>query len=261
MTATTAPTTARRPSTARLTWLNLKFQFLEAVRIPIAIIGNMLFPALALTFFVVPFESAREPLVATMSVAQLGLFAIVSSSLFTYGLGVAEDRAQPFDPFVRSLPAGPFPRMAGRVLNGQIFGLLGILPVILIGWLLTAATITGPRLAAGVGVTLLVSVPFVLLGMAIGYSMSAKAALPVVQATLFPMAFAGGLFLPPMLFPAWLEPISQALPTRAGRDLLVQAVTGEPAYGLAWPVLLGWTALFAVACVWAYRRDEGRRFR
>ncbi|MGO1318156.1 MAG: ABC transporter permease, partial [Cellulomonadaceae bacterium] len=78
---------------------------------------------------------------------------------------------------------------------------------------------------------------------------------------LFPMAFAGGLFLPPMMFPSWLEPISQALPTRAGRDLLVQAVTGEPAYGLAWPVLLGWTALFAVACVWAYRRDEGRRFR
>jgi YidC/Oxa1 family membrane protein insertase len=78
---------------------------------------------------------------------------------------------------------------------------------------------------------------------------------------VFPLAFAGGLFLPPEAFPSWLDAFSQATPTRAGRDLLVQALTGQPAYGLAWVVLLGWTALFAALAVWAYRRDEGRRFR
>ena len=31
--------------------------------------------------------------------------------------------------------------------------------------------------------------------------------------------------------------------------------------GTTWPVLLGWTVLTAVLAVWAYRRDEGRRFR
>jgi ABC-2 type transport system permease protein len=97
--------------------------------------------------------------------------------------------------------------------------------------------------------------------MAIGYSLSAKAALPVVQVILFPLAFAGGLFLPPFLFPPWLDAISMATPTRAGRDLLVQALTGEPAYGGAWFVLLGWTVVFAALAVGAYRRDEGRRFR
>ena len=120
---------------------------------------------------------------------------------------------------------------------------------------------TGGQLLAGVGTVLLVSVPFVLLGMAIGYSLSAKAALPVVQVILFPLAFAGGLFLPPVLFPPWLDAISMATPTRAGRDLLVQALTGEPAYGGAWFVLLGWTVVFAALAVGAYRRDEGRRFR
>jgi len=104
-------------------------------------------------------------------------------------------------------------------------------------------------------------VPFVLLGMAVGYSLSAKAALPVVQVILFPLAFAGGLFLPPVTFPGWLDALSQATPTRAGRDLLVQALTGEPAYALAWPVLIGWTVVVAVLAVGAYRRDEGRRFR
>lgn len=77
----------------------------------------------------------------------------------------------------------------------------------------------------------------------------------------FPLAFAGGLFMPPEVFPAWLDAFSQALPSRAGRDLLVQALTGQPAFALAVPVLAGWAVLFAVLAVWAYRRDEGRRFR
>lgn len=264
MSATTTPAraTAGAPGPLRLTWLHLRYQFLETVRVPIAVLGNMLFPALAMFFFVVPQRDvAQSPLWATMSVASLGLFAVCSASLFTYGLGVAEDRQLPFDPFLRSLPAGPGPRMVARIGNGAIFALFGLVPLILIAWLFTAATVTFGQLLAGIGTILLVSVPFVLLGMAVGYSLSAKAALPVVQVVLFPLAFAGGLFLPPEVFPSWLDGISQATPTRAGRDLLVQALTGQPAYPMAWVVLLGWTALFAALAVGAYRRDEGRRFR
>jgi ABC-2 type transport system permease protein len=246
----------------RLTWLHLRYQFLETVRVPMAVIGNMLFPALAMAFFVVPQETvAGNPVWSTMSVAGLALFAVCSASLFTYGLGVAEDRALPFDPFVRSLPAGPGPRMVARVGNGAIFSLFGLVPLVVVAWLFTAATVTVAQLGAGILTILVTSVPFVLLGMAVGYSLTAKAALPVVQVILFPLAFAGGLFLPPQMFPSWLDGLSRATPTRAGRDLLVQALTGQEAYAAAWPVLLGWTAVLGALAVGAYRRDEGRRFR
>lgn len=248
--------------TWRLARLHLKYQFLETVRVPIAVLGNLIFPALAMVFFVVPQEAiANDPRAATTAIASLGLFAICSASLFSYGLGVAEDRGLPFDPFLRSMPAGPGPRMIARVLNGGIFSLFGIVPLIIIGWIFTAAAVTWGQLILGIGVLLIVAVPFVLLGMGIGYSLPAKAALPVVQVVLFPLAFAGGLFIPPQGFPDWLAGISKATPTRAGRDLLVGALTGEPAYGSAWPVLIGWTVVFAALAVWAYRRDEGRRFR
>ncbi len=258
----TTTLSSRPPSGPRLALLHARYQFTETVRVPIAVIGNMLFPALAMFFFVVPQEQvAAHPLAATAAVGQLGMFAVMSTCLFTYGAGVSEDRQQPFDPYLRTLPAGAGPRMAGRVVNGAAFALLGLLPLVLIAWLFTAATLPADRLALAVLAVAAVALPFLLLGMAIGYSLSAKAALPVVQVVLFPLAFAGGLFMPPQAFPGWLDALSQWLPSRAGRDLLVQALPGEAAYAAALPVLVAWGVLFAALAAWAYRRDEGRRFR
>lgn len=264
MSTTTAPRQAPpalRPWGA-LAALHARYQFVETVRVPIAVIGNLLFPSLALLFFVIPQSGiTSDPLVSTAAIAQLGTFAVMSACLFTHGAGVAEDRAQPFDTFVRTLPARPGPRLAGRVLNGLLWAYLALVPLVLIGLLLTAATLTPVRALGAVVMVAGVAVPFTLLGMAIGYAMSTKAALAVVQCVLFPLAFAGGLFMPPDLFPGWLDAISQGLPSRAARDLVVQVTTGAEAGALALPVLLGWTAVFAALAVLAVRRDEGRRFR
>lgn len=65
------------------------------------------------------------------------------------------------------------------------------------------------------------SLPFMLIGICIGYAFSSKAAIAVVQVLYFGLAFGGGMFLPPQIFPGVL---------------------------LALALLL-------------FRRDEGRRFR
>lgn len=263
-------TSTERPTTAALTprpgWrlalTHTKFQILETVRIPIALVGNLVFPALALLFFVVPQrEVADNPVFATAAVAQLGMFSVMSVAMFTHGVGVAEDRALPFDTFVRALPAGAMPRLMGRILTGLCLTALALVPLVLVGWLLTSATLPLGRLAASVGVVLLVAIPFTLLGLSIGYWLSSKAAIAIVQVVLFPLAFAGGLFMPPEVFPPWMNSISLALPSRAGRDLLVWVTSGQPLPASTIPVFVGWTLVFAVMAVLAYRGDEGRRYR
>lgn len=259
----TTTTTTRAPvSGLRLALLHTRYQVLETLRIPVAVIGNMLFPALAMFFFVVPNqEVAADPVIATAAVGQLAMFAVMSTCMFTFGVGAAEDRALPFDPYVRTLPAGPTPRLVGRMLTGGVFALLGLVPLVAIGWLFTEATVTPLQGLSSILVIIGVALPFLGLGIGIGYSTSSKAAIAIVQVVLFPMAFAGGLFMPPEAFPRWLDAFSQALPSRAGRDLLVQSLTGFDASATSLPVLLGWGVLFAAFAVWAYRRDEGRRFR
>lgn len=243
-----------------LTLTHARFQFLETVRIPMAVIGNTLFPALVLLFFVVP-NVADDPVAATAATAQLAIFAVMSTCLFTYGVGVAEDRALPWDAYVRTLPAGPGPRLGGRLLNGLGFAVLGLAPVLVIAALLTEATVTAAQFLAGVGVLLVGALPFLFGGFAIGYATPVKAAIAVAQVLLFPLAFAGGLFLPPETFPGWLDAISAFLPTRGARDLLVYVLTDAQPSTVAVLALPVWIAVTALLAGWAYRRDEGRRFR
>ncbi len=77
---------------------------------------------------------------------------------------------------------------------------------------------------AGVALAMVSGVPFLLIGLTIGYLLSSKAAVAIAQVVVFPLAFAGGLFMPPETFPTWLTPCRPALPSRAARDLVVSAV-------------------------------------
>ena len=181
--------------------------------------------------------------------------------LFTYGVGVAEDRALPWDGYLRTLPVGPLPRLTGRLLTGLAFVVIGLVPLVLIAWLATAATLPISRLAMTAAALLAAGVPLFALGITIGYSLSTRAAMAVAQSLLMPLAFGGGLFLPPNMFPGWLDAISRWLPTRAGRDLVVTATAGTHVAGTSVLMLAGWTVLTGSLAVWAYRRDQGRRFR
>lgn len=51
------------PTNVRLAGLHARYQFIETVRVPIAVIGTTLFPTLSLLFFIVPqsFAQDRQP--------------------------------------------------------------------------------------------------------------------------------------------------------------------------------------------------------
>lgn len=256
-----SPRTAQ-VSAVRLAFLHFRYGMLETLRVPIAVVGTTVFPALAMLFFVVPQRAlAQDPVIATGAATQLAVFAVMSTCIFTYGIGVAEDRQLPFDPYVRTLPAGAGPRMAGRVLTGTVFSFLGVIPLVVVAALLTEASIPLARLGALLVLLIVVGVPFLLLGLTIGYAMSAKAATAIAQVVVFPLAFVGGLFVPPETFPGWLDSISTWLPSRAARDVAVPVAVGADPGVHALVVLLLWTVAFAALVVWVYRRDEGRRFR
>jgi ABC-2 type transport system permease protein len=236
-----------------------RFQLLEIVRIPIALVGSAFFPAASMLFFVVPFVGA-DPVHATFATASMITFAVLTTNLFQYGIGVAEDRAQPWDPFTRTLPAGPGPRFAGRILAGLVLMMISLIPVVVIAALLTAATISGPAFVAAAGATVVCAVPFTLMGLAIGYAMPSKAAIVVAQLLFFPLAFGGGLLTAPGSAPGFVEALAPYLPTGGAVRLMWAAVGDFPIDVSSLMALAGWVVVLGAVAVWAYRRDEGRRF-
>ena len=249
-------------STMSLTLVHAKYSLIETARIPIALIGTLVFPALALLFFVVPQRTvADNPLFATQAVISLSVFAIMSNSLFSFGLTIAENREQPWDPYLRTLPAPGIARVLAQVLSTGLMGVVAILPVIVIGGLFTAADASLPRIVAGLGALAISALPFMFIGICIGYSMPMKAAIAVVQIVMFALAFAGGLFLPPILFADWLDTMSKFLPSRQAREFVIWAVEGGQLEPWVWLGIFAWTAVTLALALVLFRRDEGLRYR
>lgn len=252
---------AGAPSWGALTVLHTRYQVLQTLRIPIAVIGTLVFPALSFLFFVVPTDVAGRQESATAAALQLSVFAVMGVCLFQFGVGVAEDREKPWEQYLRTLPAGPSPRLLGRLLAGVVMALASLVPLVLLAGVATEAALPVGRVPVVALALVAAAVPLLGIGLTVGYGLVPKAALGVAQALFLPLAFGGGLFLPPEIFPGWLDAISQWLPTRAGRDLVIAAGGGPGASVLDIVVLTGWAVAAMAAAVLAYRRDEGRRFR
>ncbi|GAA2209242.1 ABC transporter permease [Nonomuraea monospora] len=232
---------------------------LEQLRVPVGLLASALFPAVSMVAFVVPF-AGDIPKAATMATGSMMIFGAMAGSLINLSITVAQDRELPWNPYLRTLPAGPLPRFAGRILAMLAGTLVSVVPVLLVAAFLTAATITPVGLLLGLGVLVAGVVPFMLMGLFIGSVLSAKAAIAASQVVFFPMAIVGGLLLPPAMLPGFVQAVSPYVPTRGVAELLWAVTAGTTPDVVALVSLAAWTVVAAIAAAWAYRRDEGRRF-
>ncbi|MGB2568745.1 ABC transporter permease [Micromonospora citrea] len=242
-----------------LALVHARYQLLEIVRIPVAVFGSAFFPAAAMLFFVVPF-AGDDRVAATYATAAMVTFSVLTANIFQYGVGVAEDRDQPWNPYTRTLPAGPAPRLAGRILAGLVLTYVSMLPVVVIAAVATAARVTPVQFLLALATVAVISVPFTLMGLAIGYSLPSKAAIVVAQIVFFPLAFGGGLLSGPDDAPGFIKAVAPYLPTRGAVELMWAASTDWRPDPRALVSLVVWVVGLAALAAWAYRRDEGRRF-
>ncbi len=249
-------------STLALAAVHTKYNLIETMRVPIAIIGAAVFPTLAFCLFVLPQSVVTaDPEFSTAAVASMIVFAFMSASLFSIGIDLAEQRSKPWAPYLRTLPGSPAARIMGLMSATLLISIVAMIPLLVVGALFTAATVSWAQLAAAIGLVVLTAVPSALIGVIVGTVCGPKAAIAVTQVAMFLLAFGGGLFLPPQLFPAWLDTASGFLPIRQAREIVVGVATGADVPLWAILGILAWTLVLGVLAVWLFRRDEGRRYR
>jgi ABC-2 type transport system permease protein len=176
-------------------------------------------------------------------------------------VGIAAERASPWQLFLRVLPASPAVRFAARIASALVFALGSATLVVLAAVTTTAVDVSPARWVELVATLLAGGVPFALLGIAIGYWLSPRGALPAANLLFLSLAYLGGMLGGAPSVPATLAHVAPVLPTRLWGELLSASVGLGPWEAVNAVGLAGYAATFALVAAWGYRRDEGERFR
>ena len=186
---------------------HVRMRLLTLLRTPAYVAGTLAMPSVILIFLGIGLADTSAEANAIM--ASFTVFAVMGVAFFQFGVGIAEGRASPWSTFERILPASITVRLAGAVIPAVLFAAAAAGLVILVAHVFMPVALgAGAWLRLGL-VLLGGSVPLALLGIAIGYWVSSRAALPIANIVYLGLAFGGGLFLSPRLFPDLLEAVSQ----------------------------------------------------
>ena len=235
-----------------------RLQLLDLFRSPGYVVPTVGFPALFFALFALPFARTSAPAANMLALSYMA-FAVVGVTLYQFGVGIAAERGRPWERYLRTLPVTTAQRFAARILSAMVFAILAAAVVALVARAFTPVDLSALQWLTALACVLAGGVPFVLMGIAIGYWVSARAAVPLATACNLILAYAGGLWMPPQYLPHALQVVSPYLPTRAFGDLLWSvAGSGNAAHAIA--VLFWYGAIFAGIAALGYRRDERVRY-
>ena len=243
----------------KLAFAHARAETVQLARYPAYILPTLGLPGLLLLVLGRQFEDG-EPERLYAGFAAMSLLTV---TLFQFGVGIAATRATPWEAYLRTLPASIAARLGGRVLSGTVFGIATFAVVTVIATTLYSAAPPPGRFALLVLGLLVGSVPFAFLGIAFGYWLAPRAAVPVANLVFFPLVVAGAFWARPGDdIPYGVDLASQFLPTRSWMEILDSIATGDSP--LAWhhvAALAAWGVVFFALAWWGFRRDEGERFR
>ncbi|HEX4924360.1 MAG TPA: ABC transporter permease [Bdellovibrionales bacterium] len=238
---------------------HFKIMFLELWRQPAYVVPTLLFPALFFLFFAQ--EEAKTVQIANIIMGSFAAFAVFGVVFFQFGVGIANDRSSPWAEYLRTLPVAAHTVFAARLLTALVFALLAALVVIVACNATTPVELSSRAWAEFAFVLTFGSAPFLFLGIALGYWVSPKSALPLANMIYLPLSFAGGLWKPPQLLPPAIAKVSAYLPSRHYGEVVWTSINRGDSPLKSWLWLLAYALIFASLAFWGYQRQQIQRYR
>lgn len=226
------------------------------MREPTALFFSVIMPVGFYAMFTTLFGGAQSidgglPVAVSM-LATFGTFGVVSVMLINPGVGVADDRTRGWLR-VKKVSATPLvTTLLARVVAAMPYAV-----VVMVAMTAVSLAVAGPALGLGtwlqlMGVLVLGALPFALFGLAVGFVASSNAAVAILNAVLFPMVVASGLWLPLEFMPTFVQGLAPFLPTYHLSQLALAQLTGAAALDHVLALLVT-TAIGAGLAGLAYR--------
>lgn len=216
-------------------------------------IPTVLFPGMLYAFFGANSGGGQW---AANAMASFSVYAVLGVGFFQFGVSVAQDRESAFATWQRCLPGHASAQWIARVISSLFFSAIAVALVVLLAFIMTDIDVTAAALIRLAGVCLLAAGTATLMGIALGSFASARAAVPLANLFYLPLAYLGGLWVPPFALPSVINTISQWTPTRAMGELAWAALDGAGLETRYLMLLLGWTVLATLLTMAAQVRQR-----
>ena len=194
---------------------------------------------------------------STYYVAGMSVFAIVTACYTNLAISVTFQRDAGILKRTRGTPLPGYDYLAARVTHAVLIAILLVVICSTSGALFYGASIpTGVHLAESIVVVLVGAASFAALGLALTAMIpNADAAPPIVNATILPLLFISGVFIPiGDNVPQWVNVVGKIFPVRHLVEAYLGAYYGQPFFAFSWRDVLI-VALWGIAgIVFAARR-------
>ena len=194
--------------------------------------------------------------------ASMAVYSVANVMIFSFGISVATERGMKMDVLMRATPMPPAIFLLSKCITAVAFAALTLVVLFPFAYFAGSVRLDVDAWATLAYRVLLGSIPFIALGFAIGYLSGPNSAVAVINLIYLPTAFASGLFFPKQLLPHFIQQISPYLPLHFFGQLGWDAI-GAPTDGSVtsdWLYLAGYGVAFFALALWAYRREESRKF-
>ncbi|HHS83180.1 MAG TPA: ABC transporter permease [Devosia sp.] len=219
---------------------------------------TILFPMMLYSFFGASLPPAG--IYSQMAVGSFAVYAVLGIAFYQLGASNAQDREQPFATWQHTLPGATLPAAMAQMVAAVAFTLVAVLLVLAASFLFGKTPLDLEQSLRLLAICALIAVPASLMGIALSFAASAKAAPALANLIFLPLAFLGGLWIPPSQMPAAVRNISIWTPTRQMGEFAWNAIANTVPDTRYLIGLAAYTLAFG-ALAWALaRRDRQKRF-
>jgi ABC-2 type transport system permease protein len=243
-------------------------EFMKLLRVPTFSLFSIVLPAMFYAF--IGLGQASEPLFPGAHVtfgqyflASMALYGVANVMVLGFGISLANERGQKQDLLMKATPLPAPVFFIAKAVSALVIALMSILALSIFAAIAAGVSLTATQWGTLLGRAMLCSVPFIGLGFALGYLVGPNSAPAVTNLVYLPTAFASGLFFPLRLLPHFLQDLAPYLPLYRAAQLVWDSV-GAPTEGGSlqtdWLYMAGYGVVFFLLALWAYERDQAKKF-
>jgi ABC-2 type transport system permease protein len=238
-----------------------RYEFLRLTRTKSFALSVIGFPVIFYLFFGLILNRGQH--IGSVSVAKYMLagyavFGMVGASLFGIGVGLSSELAAGWLELKRASPMPPIAYLLAKCASAMVFGVIIVSILTVMGISVGHVELSFGEYVRMFGLTVVGVIPFACMGMALALLVPFSSAPGIANMIYLPMSFCGGLWLPIMMLPKFIQQFAVLLPTYHLSQLMLSAF-GYDSAGTAmshWIGLLGFTLVMLGIGGIAFRRYE-----